>query len=120
MWESPAHERPREDAADFLFEPLPARRETTAAAPAATRETDSQAAIESELFAGPVAPISGPAAVPPVAATARAVAAAAAPVASGPAPPVRPPMKPMPRHAVDDPLAALIAMSDEEKIALFT
>ena len=45
---------------------------------------------------------------------------ATAPIGTTTAVPARTAAKPMPRPAPNDPLAALKAMSDEERIALFT
>ena len=102
-----------EAPADFLLEPLTGSVATQPqACSAAHVDSGVLADIEEELFAGEDEPIPETAsAVMP------AAAAVAAPVA---ATAVRAAPKPMPRHAANDPLAAVKAMTDEERIALFT
>ena len=73
--------------------------------------------------AAAIPPSTAPAALPAMAEVAQA--ADGAPQATTPigittAVPARTAAKPMPRPAPNDPLAALKAMSDEERIALFT
>ena len=119
MWEQPARRAAASDEgpADFLLEPMPP-----------IQPSPADAEIESDLF---VPPPAAQAATPLPAAAPAVMAAAAAPAIPqplSPAPVAAPPRaparaasaKPMPRHGADDPLAALTAMTDEERIALFT
>ena len=130
MWEHPAreHAHREEGPADFLLEPLPPNDMPFQATAVTDVEPGAQAEIEHELFAEP--PKADPQGSPPTARTAiasavEAVAAALAEpnapaVAASPVAPAPPATSPMPRPAADDPLAALTAMTDEERIALFT
>jgi hypothetical protein len=132
------------EPADFLLEPLPMP--VSSAAPADERPAelaDELAAIEDDLFdiapsATTTQPPRAPEPLPPTvqaaailqmlpAAAAIPAALATAPaaavtIATAPPPivPARAAPRAMPRPAENDPLAALKAMSDEERIALFT
>ncbi len=145
MWEAPlaassaALQTSEPEPADFLLEPLSmsayANEPATALASAPPQEpADAMREIEEELFAPPPMQ-AGAAAIPTPAAPAAEVpilqspatpSAAAAQFASGPAVAggtgaiARPAARTMPRPARNDPLAALNAMSDEERIALFS
>jgi hypothetical protein len=110
---------PPAEPAAFLLEPAPmpaAPIEPTASAAANDEITE----LEAELFA-PATPAAEPT-TPAVSAAASRADAAAPPLpqVTEAQPPVRPPATPMPQPAPNDPLAALKAMSDEERIALFT
>jgi hypothetical protein len=143
MWVQPvppppaaaAVESVAEDApVDFLFEPLTEAVATEPQAASASRAGGGAlAAIEEDLFAGEDEPIvdaasaglqsvATPFELAPVVAApvAAAIATPIAAAAAGPAPAVRSAPKQMPRHTANDPLAALKAMTDEERIALFT
>jgi hypothetical protein len=98
---APAQAMSEAELADFLLRPLPTAMHADAAEPPATamlRSSDITADIEEELFETP--PVFVPSASPP------------------PAAPTRRPAMPQPRPG--DPFAALKALSDEERIALFT
>jgi len=114
MWEPPADDR--EEPAN-LSSTSPAAHDVpiqpVAAAP------DAQADIESDLF-GDCPDMAASAPPPAGAAAPQPPATGIPPVPSAAAPLARAPAKPMPRHVADDPLAALTAMTDEERIALFT
>jgi hypothetical protein len=103
MWDpsSRAPAQRDDDPADFLLEPW------SGGTPAPRAEPDmrgvSFAAIEKALFDGTTGAITPPAKVP--------AGATSAPQPHGTT---------LPRRAAPDPLAALAAMSDEERIALFT
>ena len=141
--DAPPAETPSAELADFLLEPLPvtvgvATQPASAPEPAAQlTPVDTMTDIEEELFAAvpEAAPDQPPACeqpaamlqpeAPQAAATLPQVTGAAVPIAAAmaiaaPAAPIRPATKPMPRPTPSDPLAALKAMSDEERIALFT
>ena len=100
---------------DFLLEPLPPPATISSAtqpepAPSSTAEAqpiDAMTEIEQDLFAA--CPIAETAKRRPEQAAATATATPAGTAA-----------EPMPRSARSDPLAALKAMSEEERIALFT
>src|SRR5262245_12822531 len=96
-----------------LFDPVPAAAAATtvAAAPVPPAATTTPAVASAPLLAAPA-----PASPAPAAASPAPTAPAAPPKAEAPQPIV----KAMPRHAPNDPLAALNAMSAEELIALFT
>jgi hypothetical protein len=81
----------------------------------------SAAAPDPAAKSQPIAPLAPIASMPrsPAASTS-ALPSAAASVTEQSAPPLRALAKPMPRPLPHDPLAALKAMSDEERIALFT
>ena len=141
MWDQPPAAATKaaadeEAPADFLLEPLPDT-DSAATQPEASPahgQTIAAPEIEEELFEDEPEPIT--ASVPPVLAAVSPAPAAVANVAASPAPAsatastpvvasapvtaVRVAPKPMPRHAVGDPLAALKSMSDEERLALFT
>jgi hypothetical protein len=129
------------EPADFLLEPLPLpdaassppQPDATMMEPApAEPAADAILEIEEELFvlvpdvAAPDAiatqpllppePVAAPVPQPPAA----SAGTAAASIAVAAATPPRPIAKPMPRPAPNDPLAALRAMSDEERIAVFS
>jgi hypothetical protein len=132
--DSPAEEAP----ADFLLEPLPDTDAAVPVQPAAPlpAPVDGGRAtfdIEAELFDDEPEPVSAmvqppmqmqaataAASTPPEKPADPAPAVAAAPAPPPPAPATRAAPRPMPRHTASDPLAALKAMSDEERIALFT
>ena len=138
MWEAPRAASPaappisEPEPADFLLEPLPIPGlHEPAAAPAPTPPADPMQEIEEELFAAPsmqvaaAAPVAPAAEAPPQHPVATP-SVPAAPVPAAPAVPrnaavaARPAARTMPRPALNDPLAALNAMSDEERIALFS
>jgi hypothetical protein len=124
------------EPADFLLEPLiltPTNKPT--ALSMAEPSADPMREIEDELFATPplpasaatiVAPDVEPSPQQPVATSSATSSAPAAPTTTTTAIPVsaaataRLAARTMPRPAFNDPLAALNAMSDEERIALFT
>ena len=131
--EAPAYQPESAELADFLLEPLP----LPAVGGAATRPKsglgaesrmapfDPMAEIEEELFAA--APQAASVVVPPAfdpAATLRPSAPMPTPGAAVPAagrtPLVAPAAPAVPQPTPGDPLAALKAMTDEERIALFT
>lgn len=144
MWEAPRAPSPtasqisEPDPADFLLEPLPISR----ANEPPQQPADPMREIEEELFAAAPMPVAAavsmaaapgaerPAAERPAAEMrapqpAETPSEPAAPVATLAVPrpaaaPARPAARTMPRPALNDPLAALKAMSDEERIALFT
>lgn len=125
------------EPADFLFEPLPtplrdrvsAESKTVAAPTPEPAPVDATANIDDGLFATLTAPV--PEAAPTLPAPLQS-ATIGLPIESTPATTIsstlqRPsdspswsPAKPMPRPTPSDPLAALNAMSDDERIALFT
>jgi hypothetical protein len=103
------------EPADFLLEPLPAAVPIRPAAAA----PHSGAEIDTESFATPSAAPPEAAAIASSVIAAQAIASAMSEPAPPPvAPPPRPPAKPS--HVAADPLAALNAASDEERIAIFT
>jgi hypothetical protein len=129
------------EPADFLLEPLTLTPANEPAGPQPMLEpmpepsADPMREIEDELFATP--PLPSPAAAivaadvepssqQPVASPSAIPSATAAPATVAPAVPgsaaatARLAARTMPRPAFNDPLAALNAMSDEERIALFT
>jgi hypothetical protein len=124
-----------EAPADFLLEPLPDT-ETVVAQPEVSRASGQNLAaseLEDELFESEPEPMAASTLTPPAAVNAAlaTIASAAVPAAAAASPAtaaapmpvvaaVRMGPKPMPRHAVGDPLAALKSMSDEERLALFT
>ena len=131
--EARAYQPESAELADFLLEPLP----LPAVGGAATRPKsglgaesrmapfDPMAEIEEELFAA--APQAASVVVPPAfdpAATLRPSAPMPTPGAAVPAagrtPLVAPAAPAVPQPTPGDPLAALKAMTDEERIALFT
>jgi hypothetical protein len=142
MWEPPrtaaaaAAHLAEPEPADFLLEPLtlfPAHEPTAPAS--APQPADPMREIEDELFATPplpsaaaalVAPDAEPSPQQPVATSTATPSAAATPTTAATAVPgsaaatARLAARTMPRPALNDPLAALNAMSDEERIALFT
>ena len=103
MWDASIRPRaqPGDDPADFLLEPLSA---ATARAEADLGNA-ALVAIERALFDGP---------------DARAAVTAPQPAVAPAVPQPHAIAVPTPRHGAGDPLAALTAMSDEERIALFT
>jgi hypothetical protein len=130
---APASEPEAAELADFLLEPLPlpvtagaaARPESGQGTASTMAPFDPMAEIEEELFAA--APRAASVVVPPAfdpAAILRPSAPMPMPEAAAPAagrtPPVAPAAPPGPQPAPSDPLAALKAMTDEERIALFT
>jgi hypothetical protein len=119
MWERPVCNRAQpeanEDPADFLLEPLSMPRAESGLSRVLT-------AIESELFGGDVNASAEPmpAALSFAAVPAAPAANASFPTGSGAVPHASAAANPTPRRVAGDPLAALTALSDEERIALFT
>ncbi|MET0630873.1 MAG: hypothetical protein ABWY92_08440 [Xanthobacteraceae bacterium] len=131
--EAPAYQPESAELADFLLEPLPlpavggaaTRPESGLRAASGMAPLDPMAEIEEELFAA--APRAPSVVVPPAfdpAATLRPSAPVPTPGAAVPAagrtPLVAPAAPAVPQPTPGDPLAALKAMTDEERIALFT
>jgi hypothetical protein len=138
MWEPPAFPPP-EPAADGAGADGPARHDDTrapAAIPPQAPGKRSQDEIESELFETAVRPGPAPSGQVPRGALSAAAATADAARAGTPPPadhtelapantatvpqPLCVAVQPVPQHPGSDPLAALKAMTDEERIALFT
>jgi hypothetical protein len=131
--EAAAYQPESAELADFLLEPLPlpavggaaTRPESGLGAESRTAPFDPMAEIEEELFAA--TPQAASVVVPPAfdpAATLRPSAPMPTPGAAVPAagrtPLVAPAAPAVPQPTPGDPLAALKAMTDEERIALFT
>jgi hypothetical protein len=130
-------ETPHPEPADFLLEPMTMSAPAPDLSPEAALETDDEIqdlfAVQSNGSAAgqslaplpepAIAPAGQPANVAPVVAALQEESSSPAmAVAQAPSPPAasRPAPRSMPRPPPNDPLAPLKAMSDEERIALFT